>query len=80
MVEVIYIVYVDRNLYIELILFSFMVVKKFVDYFKSKKEIIKSHMFTNKDKYVCRLCHEILNESDMSENDPSVCNDCSKRE
>ena len=31
-------------------------------------------------KHVCRSCHHIFDESEMSESDSSICKDCSKRE
>ena len=55
-----------------------MVVKKFIDYFKSKKDIVKSHLFKKTDKYVCRKCLEILPEDEMLNDDPSVCKKCSE--
>ena len=57
-----------------------MVIKKFIEYFRNKKDIIKSKMFEKTDKYICRVCNEILPESEMMENDPSICKECAKRE
>lgn len=31
-------------------------------------------------KHVCRVCHHIFDEEQMSESDPSICKNCSKRE
>mgnify|MGYP001573155429 CR=1 len=37
--------------------------------------------FSNKKiKHVCRACHNIFDEEEMSESDPSICKGCSKRE
>ena len=49
---------------------------------KLKKWFKKIHdkVSDKKIKHVCRTCHHIFDEVEMSESDPSICKACSKRE
>ena len=37
-------------------------------------------VISKKVKHVCRACHNILDEEDMSVEDSSLCKECAKRE
>ncbi|MBU2639886.1 MAG: hypothetical protein KKG75_04245 [Nanoarchaeota archaeon] len=37
-------------------------------------------LLNNKVKHVCRACHHIFDEEEMSAEDSSLCKECTKRE
>ena len=39
-----------------------------------------NRLLNRKVKHVCRACHQILDEDEMSEDDTSLCKECAKRE
>jgi len=50
--------------------------KKLEEWFKK----IYGKTSNKKLKHVCRICHHIFDEVEMTESDPSICKICSKRE